>query len=173
MKKIKVNLFCFIIIVNVSIFVLGCDKKNDSVDISGKKEQHTITYRNTNPNGNDKQLNLDKSIMLRMEIDELKNDKIKEIVEDKKETLKNGVYGCISNDEGKYYILINGVDYWYSNITFSIKDKILTMNYSTKYEKGLRYKQFFLINPNNEETFDKVELINNGNKDTFKILYKQ
>lgn len=173
MKKIKVNLVWCIMLVIVFIFVVGCDKKSNSVNTSGEKYQHTIVENNTKPQYNDKQSNLDKSIALRMEIDELKNEKIREIVEDKKETLKNGIFGCINNAEGRYYILINGVDYWYSNISFSIKDKLLTINYNTEYDKGLRTKQFLVMNPNNEETFDKVELINNGNKETFRILYRQ
>lgn len=111
-----------------------------------------------------------------MDYDLLSNEKIKEIVEDKNEILENGIYGFNNDSEDRYYILINGVDYWYSNISFSIADKILTITYDTKYENGLRYKQFFMINPNNEEEFDKVELINNSdtkdseNKETFKLL---
>jgi hypothetical protein len=174
MKNIKVDLFCCVILVIISIFVVGCDKKGNSVDISGEnKQQNTIVDNNTKPNANDKQSTLDKSIALRMEIDELKNEKIKDIVVDKKETLRNGAYGCIDSAEGKYYILINGVDYWHSHISFSIKDKLLTISYTTEYDKGLRIKDFFLINPNNEESFDKVELINNGNKEIFRILYQQ
>jgi hypothetical protein len=105
---------------------------------------------------------------------QLKNLQLKEVVDDKGETLKNGVYGCISREEGNYYIFINGVDYWYSNITFNIKDKLLTIKYDTKYEKGVRVKQLFLIVPKNAESPEnpeKVELINNSNKEDFKILF--
>ena len=174
--KIKVDLFCCVILMIVSIFVVGCDKKSNSVDTSGEKQQNIIIDNNFKSFGDGKQKSLDKrdkSIALDVEIDGLENEKLKEIVEDKKEILKNGIYGCISNEEGKYYILINGVDYWYSNISFSIKNKLLKITYDTEYEKGLRIKHFFLINPNNEESFNKVELINNGNKEIFRILYQQ
>jgi hypothetical protein len=172
MKKIKIDLFWCIILGFVFISTVGCEKKSNVVIISDDKQQPTIIEINTKPQNNNKKSNLDNSIILRMEIDEIKNKKIKDIVEDKNETLKNGIYGCISNAENRYYILINGVDYWYSNISFSFKDKVLSISYDTNYNKGLRNKQFFVINPNNQETFDTVELINNGKKETFKILFQ-
>jgi hypothetical protein len=166
-KKINNTLVYFIILAMTLIFVEGCDKKDNIVEINSQKQLQTLKYNDSR--SEDK----DKGLTKTVEINELKNEQLKVVIEDKGETLKNGVYGCISKKEGNYYIFINGVDYWYSNILFSVKDKILTIKYDTEYEKGLRIKHVFLIIPKNVEVFDKVELINNGSKEDFKILFQQ
>ncbi|MDF2588476.1 MAG: hypothetical protein K0S41_2317 [Anaerocolumna sp.] len=177
MKKIKGYFSSYVILMIVVIIgvIIGVsyNKKNDSVR-NVEKQQPINEIDNTKQES--EPTAQDSSIVYRMDYDLLSNEKIKEIVEDKNEILENGIYGFNSDSEDRYYILINGVDYWYSNISFSIADKILTITYDTKYENGLRYKQFFMINPNNKEEFDKVELINNNekkdseNKETFKLL---
>ncbi|MCJ7687823.1 MAG: hypothetical protein MUO60_00620 [Clostridiaceae bacterium] len=166
-KKINRNLFYAFLAISL-IFIEGCDKKDNNSDLKDKNQQQIVEIKNDSiSDGEDK----DKSITKRVEINELKNIQLKEVVADKEETLKNGVYGCISKDEGNYYIFINGVDYWYSNISLNIKDELLTIKYDTKYDKGLRVKQLFLIVPKNAGIFNEVELFNNGNKETFKILF--
>lgn len=170
-KRINTNLFCCSLLAISLIFIGGCDSNDENSDINNKNQKQIIGIQNdSTSDSNDK----DKSIINIVEINELKNLQLKEVVDDKGETLKNGVYGCISREEGNYYIFINGVDYWHSNITFNIKDKLLTIKYDTKYEKGIRVKQLFLIVPKNAESPEnpeKVELINNGNKEAFKILF--
>jgi hypothetical protein len=174
MKKLNIGLLCCAIFGITFLIINRWHKKDDVVDINTDKQQQTVKIDNDAKfNDNNIQVSIDKSIVINAEFDKMKNPHIKEIVEDKKEILKNGVYGCISKDEGNYYIFINGVDYWYSNISFNIKDKLLTISYNTEHEKGLRIKHLFMINPNNIETFDKVVLINNGNKEDFKILFNQ
>ncbi|MCB2288249.1 hypothetical protein LGK97_00530 [Clostridium sp. CS001] len=167
-KNINKNLFFCAFLASSLFFIGGCDKKDIDSDKINEKQVQTIEITN-NSTLEDNYKN--KSITKTVEISELKNEQIKEIIEDKGRALKNGVYGCISKDGGNYYVFINGVDYWYSNISFNVKDKLLTIKYDTKYEKGLRVKHLSLIQPNNAESFDEVALINNGNKETFKILF--
>jgi len=174
MKKLNIGLLCCAIFGITLLVINGWDKKDDGMDINTDKQQQTVKIDNdAKSNDNNIQVSIDKSIVINAEFYKIKNPHLKEIVEDKKEVLKNGVYGCISKEEGIYYIFINGVDYWHSNISFNIKDKLLTISYNTEQEKGLRIKHLFMINPNNIETFDKVVLINNGNKEDFKILFNQ
>jgi hypothetical protein len=167
-KNINKNLVFYVILVIGFIFIQGCDKKDKNLDKINEKQVQTVKVTNNSTLEDNYK---DKSITKTVEISELKNEQIKEIIEDKGETIKNGVYGCISKDEGNYYIFINGVDYWYSNISFNVKDKLLTIKYDTKYEEGLRVKHLSLIQPNNAGSFNEVELINNGNKETFKVLF--
>ena len=158
--------FCAFLAISL-IFIEGCSKKENSLDVNNKTQLQTVKVKNNStPYYNDL------SIVKRVQINEMKNVQLKEVMDDKGEMLKNGMYGCISRDEGNYYIFINGVDYWYSNLSFNINDKLLTIKYDTKYEEGLRVKQLFLIVPKNAESFEKVELINNGNKEAFKILFQ-
>lgn len=167
MKKINSNLFCVFLVISL-IFIEGCDKKENKLDLKNKNQQQIVEMKNDSTSDGDDR---DKSNTKRVEINELKNIQLKEVIDDKDEILKNGVYGCISREEGNYYIFINGVDYWYSNFTFNVKDKLLNIKYNTKYVKGLRFKQIFLIVPKNARIFGKVELINNGKKERFKILF--
>jgi len=115
---------------------------------------------------------LDQSITQEVDINQLENEQLKGVIGDKNEILKNGVYGGISKDDGNYYIFINSVGYWYSNITFDLQDKLLTIKYNTEYSEGLRYKQLFLIKPKNlHPIFNKAELIENGSRETLNVLF--
>ncbi|MGK0464857.1 hypothetical protein [Clostridium sp.] len=171
-KKIIRNLSCAFLAISL-VFIEACSKKDINLDINNNKQQQIEEVKNESiSEGNDKDLSIAKPVQIDvMNNVQLENVHLKEVIDDKEEKLKNGVYGCISKAEGSYYVFINGVDYWYSNITFNVKDKILTIKYDTKYERGLRIKHLFLIAPKNAGVFNDVELINNGNKETFKILF--
>lgn len=173
-KKVIRSLFCCAILATL-IFTEGCSK-SDNKNLINKGETQTLQVNNISKLNIVKDVNdrlLDQSIAKRIEINELDNVYIKELIDDKDEKLKNGVYGCINKKEGNYYIFINGVDFWYSDISFNIKNKLLTIKYNTFYEKGLRIKHLFLIKLDNIDTFDKVQLVNNNDlQEKFHVLYQ-
>ncbi|MGH4118250.1 hypothetical protein [Clostridium sp.] len=170
-KKINRNLFCAFLMISL-IFIEGCDKKDTNLNLNNENQKQIVEVKNESTADDNKDLSIAKSVQIDdMKNVQLKDVQLKEVIDDKDENIKNGVYGCISKNEGNYYIFINGVDYWYSNITFNVKDGLLTVKYDTKYEKGLRIKHLFLIVPKNTGVFNEVELINNGNKENFKILF--
>ncbi len=171
-KKVVNGLFYCIVFVMAFMLMEGCTIENNNSPTVDKNQIQTVKSNNSISNDEGKDSSLDQSIVERVEVSRLKNGQLREVIEDKEETLENGVYGCISKSEGNYYILINGVDYGYSNISYRIKDRVLFIKYNTQCENGLRVKELFLIKANNAETFDKVELVNNGNKETFHMLFQ-
>jgi len=89
-------------------------------------------------------------------------------------TKKNGVYGYNytnykgADKERKSLILFNGVDGSYSDITFSLKSNVLTVNYKYNAVEGINKKSLFMIEDMNKDgSYETLALNNNGKSDIF------
>lgn len=80
----------------------------------------------------------------------------------------NGTFDFSSDKENKILILFNGIDGFYSNISFSLNDSVLTISYKYTVEKGMHKKSMFMIEDTNKKrSYDKIELNNNGHGEGF------
>jgi hypothetical protein len=122
--------------------------------------------------------NLNNTIITR-EIDIDKNKNLDFVMDINDPTKKNGVfeynkgvYGLTTDEENKILVLFNGIDGFYSDVNFSIKNKVLTISYKYNTEKGLNKKSLFMIDDTNKtESYDTVDLIKNGKQDSYESIH--
>jgi hypothetical protein len=80
----------------------------------------------------------------------------------------NGAYGFSSKKENKTLILFNGIDGFYSDVNFSVKNRVLIINYKYNKVNGTNKRSLFMVDDSNKNrSYDKVELYNDGKPDTY------
>ena len=160
MKKF---VYILLVISFMSLSFVGCSSNSSNLIT---KEQYKSESK------------LNDSIMTR-EIDISKNKSLEFKKEINSITKINGVYsydneayGLFSNKENKKLILFNGIDGYYSDVNFSIENKVLTISYKYNTEKGLNKKSLFMVDDSNKnKSYGKVDLYNNGKQDAFVTVY--
>ena len=84
----------------------------------------------------------------------------------------NESYGLFSNNKNKKLILFNGIEGSYSDITFSLENKILTIRYNYNTEEGLNKNSLFVVDDSNKDiSYDQVDLYKDGHQDAFETVY--
>ncbi|MBU3191663.1 hypothetical protein K9O30_20250 [Clostridium bowmanii] len=160
MKKI---VYILLLVSLMSLSLLGCSKKDSNLIT---KEQ----YKTENK--------LNDSVVTR-EIDISKNKNLEFKKEINNLTKINGVYGydnesygLFSNNENKKIIFFNGIDGFYSDVNFSIENRVLTISYKYNTEKGLNKKSLFVVDDSNKDkSYDKVDLYKDGKQDAYVTIY--
>lgn len=84
--------------------------------------------------------------------------------------LENGMYMFNVNEDVRY-ILFHSEGIHYSDISFSIEDKVLQIKYQSEAEEGLGMNILFLVNKKDENAFDTIDLQNNGEQDHFNMVF--
>jgi len=150
--------FIVLIILIVSLSLLGCGTNSSKIIT---KDQYILQNKLT-----------ENVITTQIDISKIKNLKFLANINDV--TKKNGVYGYTytnynsTDKESKNLILFNGIDGFYSDFNFTLKDNILTVNYKYNSEKGMNKKSLFMIEDMNEDgSYDTQALNNNGKPDIF------
>ena len=155
MKKLTCIVLIFLL---VSLSLLGCNTNGSKIIT---KDQHLSQNRLTN-----------NVITTEIDISKIKSVDFLGNINDI--TKKNGVYGYNylydknTDKELKNLILFNGIDGSYSDVKFSLKNNVLTVNYKYNAVKGLNKKSLFMIEDiNKDESYDTQALNNNGKPDIF------
>ncbi|MEK3996306.1 hypothetical protein MKY29_16360 [Psychrobacillus sp. FSL K6-2365] len=84
--------------------------------------------------------------------------------------LENGMY-MFNTSDGVTYILFHSDGVHYSDISFSIEDKILQIKYQSEVEEGFGTNVMFLVKKKDENAYDTIDLQNNGGSDHFNMSY--
>ncbi len=160
MKKI---MYLLLVVSIMSLSLLGCSKKDSNL----LTKEHYLS-----------EIKLNDNVVLReIDLSKIENLEFKKEINDLSKA--NGVYsydnesyGLFSNNKNKKMILFNGIEGSYSDITFSLENKILTIRYNYNTEKGLNKNSLFVVDDSNKDiSYDQVDLYKDGHQDAFETIY--
>lgn len=159
MKKI---IYILLLILFIPLLSSGCSSNNPKTIT----QKQIISENHLNNN------------VIASEIDISKIENIDFIRDINDPTKINGVYGynghiydLSSNKEKKFLILFNGIDGVYSDVSFSVKDNKLIINYKYNVVKGKNQKTLFMIDDKSKiKSYDTIQIIKNEKQDSFVIM---
>lgn len=112
---------------------------------------------------------LDDGIVVKeIDIDRLRDKKLNDFITEN--NLANGVFEYYYSKGDKHYILFNGVENIYKNVTFNLENKIFTISYESQSTSG-NSKLLYLIEKESGDAFDTIKLLNNNKEDYFINVY--
>lgn len=88
------------------------------------------------------------------------------------ENADNGVFAFSFSKQNKYYILFNGKEKAYSDIAFSFNNQNITVSYKSEaIEEENRMKALYVIERQNQDSYENILLKNNDKADAFEDLF--
>ena len=113
----------------------------------------------------------DEIIVKEIDIETIEDPVFKATILDTKNA-DNGLFAFSFAKQNKYYILFNGKETAYSDIAFSFSDQNITVSYKSKAtEEENSMKALYVIERQNQDSYDNILLKNNDTIDAFEDLF--
>ena len=113
----------------------------------------------------------DEIIVKEIDIETIEDPVFKNTILDT-ENADNGLFAFSFSKQNKYYILFNGKEKSYSDIEFSFSDQNITVSYTSEaIKEENRMKALYVIERQNQDSYDNILLKNNDKIDAFEDLF--
>ena len=156
----KKKLFIIISLLSIIIIFRIINDVN-AVEIMQSHDAETISLQEIS----------DEIIVKEIDIETIEDPVFKATILDTKNA-DNGLFAFSFAKQNKYYILFNGKETAYSDIAFSFSDQNITVSYkSNTTEEENSMKALYVIERQNQDSYDNILLKNNDTIDAFEDLF--
>jgi len=156
----KKKLFIIISLLSIIIIFRIINDVN-AVEIMQSHDAETISLQEIS----------DEIIVKEIDIETIEDPVFKATILDTKNA-DNGLFAFSFAKQNKYYILFNGKETAYSDIAFSFSDQNITVSYKSKAtEEENSMKALYVIERQNQDSYDNILLKNNDTIDAFEDLF--